>query len=918
MNFNLPTFCLFVLLLLKITVGHSQDYEFAVEGFTKEMVVNSSEVGFPSGITFDENNQAYIWTKEGKVFVMTPDGEVLPDPILDLTEEVGSNGDHGLLGLALDPNFTENGLIYLAYKVERNYLLYYGTPDYDPENTIYDAASIGRVTRYQANVEDNFQSVDLSSRFILLGDSIHNGVPQLHTSHGMGTLEFGDDGTLLIGTGDGSTYSWPYTGEGPPYNGAFVESALEDGIIPPEQERGSYRAQMVQSYNGKILRIDPETGMGLPSNPYYDPQNPHSAQSKVWSLGFRNPYRFRILSGTGSTNPADGDPGTIYIGDVGSGKREEINIANRPEMNFGWPHFEGILQHETFVFAQAQNLYAPNPLYGTGSCELEFFRFDDLLKQDQQGNVVFSQPCSPDDTIPYPYTFEHSTPAITYTNKWQSSNTQGYIPQYNSEGVAEPLSIADPESGIEYDSLGGYAAIGGDFYSGESFPQDYHELFFIADYDGWIKAFEISEDGELLLMRDFLDQEGFAIYHIEYNPHEDALYILEFPGHIKKIYFGQSEDPVAEIEPNTTFGNSPLSVTLDGSGSYSPVDSELTFQWTVDGEEYTDEILDLELTSESSDPEEIVASLVVKDELERKDSTSVSISLNNSPPGVDIAPFNEGEFYPLDHPSSIPLTAWVSDSEESESDLNPTWTGNLHHNTHYHIDITHDLFSTVYNLSTVGCHGPTYYYRIQIDVEDNYGLATTEELEIHPYCGEVPTPAFTNFDYSVVNTGPLLSWNSTHPENIDKVIVLRGKNQFDLYPIDTVQVNGDISKNTYLDHYPPGLTNYYSLKIMTEENVFRFSKVKKVISSNRFEDFTVFPNPAVDQVRVLSKAYSGPFRVRLISSTGQLVLDEEGTSENNIEFDLSVSDFQAGIYFIQLETNSFTSSKKLMIGQREE
>lgn len=903
------------LLILIPFVSHGQ-YEFAVEGFEKELVIDDME--FPNGITFDDNNQAYIWTKSGKIFVMTPDGELLDDPILDISEEVSNHADHGLLGLALDPNFTDNGLIYLTYKVERNYLLYHGTPDYDPENTIYDAASIGRVTRYRANVEDNFHSVDTDSRFVLLGDSIHNGVPQLHDSHGMGTVAFGEDGSLLIGTGDGSTFNWPYAGNGPPFYGEFVESALEDGIIPPEQEVGSYRSQQVNSYNGKILRVDPETGLGLPSNPYYDSQNPNSAQSKVWSMGLRNPYRFRVLNGSGSSSMADGDPGTLYIGDVGGRTREELNIANGPGLNFGWPHFEGVSKNTVYPNYEAKNPYAPNPLFGDQGCELDFFKFDHLIQQDQVDEPEFLNPCDQGQQINYPFTFEHRTPALSYVNNDGDTNPQGFIPVFNEEGMAIPLSIADPASGIEYEGLGGDAAIGGDFYRGESFPQEYHELFFVSDYQGWIKAFEISEDGELLLMKDFLDQDGLAVYHMEYNEHEDALYILEFPGSIYKIYFGESEDPVAEIDPSTTYGNSPLQITLDGSESYSPVDSELTYQWTVQGVNYSDEILELELTSSGNDPEEIVASLVVIDQQGREDSTAVSISLNNTPPVVDIAPFDEGEFYPIDHPSSIPLTAWISDNEEHASDLNPVWTGNLHHNTHFHIDVTHDVFSTVYNLSTVGCSGSTYYYRIQMDVEDNYGLSSRDELEIHPYCGDVPTPAFLSFDYTVESSGLLLNWSATHPENIDKVIVLRGENQFDLFPIDTVEVDGDINTNRYLDFNPQGITNYYALKIMTEENVFRFSQVKKVIVNEDFDDFTLFPNPAVNRVRLLSRAYSGSFQIRILSNAGQLIYDYQGISENNIDLDISVANLSAGLYVIQLETDEFSSSGKLVVGQQEE
>jgi hypothetical protein len=66
-----------------------------------------------------------------------------------------------------------------------------------------------------------------------------------------------------------------------------------------------------------LLRIDPVTGNGVSSNPYYSAAQPRSPKSRVWAFGLRNPYRFSIKPGTGSNNPAAGDVGEIFVGDVG-------------------------------------------------------------------------------------------------------------------------------------------------------------------------------------------------------------------------------------------------------------------------------------------------------------------------------------------------------------------------------------------------------------------------------------------------------------------------------------------------------------------------------------------------------------------------------------------------------------------------
>ena len=92
-----------------------------------------------------------------------------------------------------------------------------------------------------------------------------------------------------------------------------------------------------------MLRLDPETGDGLPSNPFWDPAHPRSARSRTWALGLRNPYRFSLKPGSGSHNPTDGNPGIFYVGDVGWNSSEDFHVIDRPGLNLGWPIFEGMV-----------------------------------------------------------------------------------------------------------------------------------------------------------------------------------------------------------------------------------------------------------------------------------------------------------------------------------------------------------------------------------------------------------------------------------------------------------------------------------------------------------------------------------------------------------------------------------------------
>src|SRR5262249_42924184 len=158
--------------------------------------------------------------------------------------------------------------------------------------------------------------------------------------------------------GDGASYN--RADDGGPQPGSS-NTGLAEGIIQPKEDVGAYRSQLIDSLSGKILRIDPATGDGIPSNPFYDAAHPRSARSRVWALGFRNPFRFTLRAGSGNPDPSAGNPGTIYIGEVGWSSWEEVDICKAGGQNFGWPIFEGMglsPYHGLVVYNQDE----PNPL----------------------------------------------------------------------------------------------------------------------------------------------------------------------------------------------------------------------------------------------------------------------------------------------------------------------------------------------------------------------------------------------------------------------------------------------------------------------------------------------------------------------------------------------------------------------------
>ena len=208
---------------------------------------------------------AHLWVAEraGRIVEIQPDGTKTA-AVLDLTKLVTKGNEQGLLGLAFDPRFTENKHFYVDYT---------------------DVDGNTRVVRF------TWQGGDASDPTPLLTEQ------QPYSNHNGGELLFDRTGKLLVGLGDGGS-------AGDPGN----------------------RAQSLGSDLGKILRIDPSTGQGLPDNPY--PVN-----TRVWALGLRNPWRFSF-----DTN------GDLYLGDPGQNKVEEIDVVP-PRLqrgaNYGWSVYEG-------------------------------------------------------------------------------------------------------------------------------------------------------------------------------------------------------------------------------------------------------------------------------------------------------------------------------------------------------------------------------------------------------------------------------------------------------------------------------------------------------------------------------------------------------------------------------------------------
>ncbi|MGH7784818.1 MAG: PQQ-dependent sugar dehydrogenase, partial [Candidatus Binatia bacterium] len=221
-------------------------------------------------------------------------GSVTPTTFIDLSSKiffVGAGDERGLLGLAFHPNFSANGKFYVYY----------------------DRVGDGTIVVAEYKLSGDLNQGDITTERVLLT------IPHpTYPNHNGGMINFGPDGYLYMGTGDGGS------GNDPPNN-------------------AQNRAKLL----GKMLRIDVNIPDGSPNAYVIPPTNPFVGANttrcdagstsagntcqEIWAIGMRNPWRWSF--DRGGTNQ-------LMAGDVGQDAIEEIDVITGGA-NYGWRVYEG-------------------------------------------------------------------------------------------------------------------------------------------------------------------------------------------------------------------------------------------------------------------------------------------------------------------------------------------------------------------------------------------------------------------------------------------------------------------------------------------------------------------------------------------------------------------------------------------------
>ena len=225
----------------------------------------------------DGSNRLFIVEQPGTVRVLQP-GSSTPTLFLDIHTKVVAGGEQGLLGLAFHPQYAVNGRFFVYYT----------------------RVGDGTLVIAEYHVSSNPNVADPAETMLLT-------IPHpTNTNHNGGMLAFGPDHYLYIGVGDGGSAN------DPPNNAQNTEVLL-----------------------GKILRIDvdhPDSTTGAPySSPLDNPFVNAPGRDEIFAFGFRNPWRFSF----------DQVTGVQWVGDVGQGAREEVDMPIVKGGNYGWRVYEG-------------------------------------------------------------------------------------------------------------------------------------------------------------------------------------------------------------------------------------------------------------------------------------------------------------------------------------------------------------------------------------------------------------------------------------------------------------------------------------------------------------------------------------------------------------------------------------------------
>jgi PKD repeat protein/glucose/arabinose dehydrogenase len=636
--------------------------------FQKVVLAQGTQLGEVMELTVADDGRVFFITRAGDIEMYDPaDGSVR---IVMNGPELGvwSGLEDGLLGITLDPDFADNGWIYVYYA---------------PQPEDYRKNRLSRLTLATDGGEPHIHK---DSEKVLLEVDTQRNI----CCHSAGSVQFDSTGLLYLATGDNTSSS---------DNGGFSPHDERPGRSDYDAQKSSANTNDLR---GKILRIrprdddagdvDPTPGDGVSydipdgnlfgeGGTYPTAKYPDAAaeqtRPEIYVMGLRNPYRLGL----------DPDTDVLYWGEVGPDSRtdsevrgprhqEEFNRTTEP-MNGGWPYCGGEVGDDLTD-------------YSHGGAYVDWDFVADTYRTNPDGSPRHF-PCNDPEQM----TGVNDSPNNTGLQDLPPM-TDAWIP-YSDTGT------------LKYPEVSGGTPIGGQVYRQSqntaaeetAFPAHYEGSYFIAEMSrGWIKEVRMDPaTGEIASINDFMS--GFyAPGDMEFGP-DGSLYVLEYGSGffngspdtklVRIDYAANGRAPEVEVTADPTEGDAPLTVQFDSSGTTDPDGDVLTWSWDFDNDG----------TEDSTDPApshtydtagDYTAVLTVTDATGKSATGQVQVTVGNTRPVLDIQlPVDGGFFSPGD---DIDFRVEVTDAEEQVDCSEVTVSEGLGHDIHVHP-----------NLSVNGCEG---------------------------------------------------------------------------------------------------------------------------------------------------------------------------------------------------------------------